>query len=279
MQDLSIKEAEKLLSGIIIPPRPNAVASVMEQSSRSEPDLKKLAQTISTDVALTAAVLKTINSPLYGLRQQTTSISHAVTLLGIKNVTSLVVGLSLRTAVPAAGLARFWDSASRAALVSAYLARTLGIADRESAYLYGLFHDCGIPLMMQRFSDYKETLALASNDSTKSIIQIENERHATNHALVGSLLASNWRLPELLRDAIRNHHEPNIFQSELSKPTLNLIAIGKLSEFIENSTARLSGGADWDNIGHDVLSQLMIYVTDLDEIQRDCQELLAESGL
>jgi len=276
--ELSIKEAEKLLAGVVIPPRPTVVTAVMEERNRAEPDLRRIAQLIASDVGLSAAVLKAINSPLYGLRRPVTAIDQAVSLLGIKNIAALVMGLALRKAMPSSGLERFWDSAARTALICSHLARTLNLGSREDAYLFGLFHDCGIPLLIQRFADYKATLGAANGERAKGFTDIEDERHGTNHAVVGSLLASNWHLPDSLRDAIRNHHDPQALRSGLPPETSNLIALGAIAEHIENSFSRLSQDSEWEKRGGEVLAYLMLDKDEYAELQRDTREMLADSA-
>lgn len=279
MPELSIKEAEKLLAGVVIPPRPSVVTAVMEERNRAEPDLRKIAQLIATDVGLSAAVLKAINSPFYGLRRPVGTIDQAVAMLGMKNIAALVMGLALRKAMPSTGLERFWDSAARTALICGHLARTLNLSSREDAYLFGLFHDCGIPLLIQRFPDYKATLGQANNDHVKGFTEVEDERHGCNHAVVGSLLASNWHLPDTLREAIGSHHEPGVYGSNLATETINLIALGAIAEFIDNSVSRLSQDCEWDKRGGEVLAYLMLGEAELEDLIRDTREMLAESAV
>jgi len=200
-------------------------------------------------------------------------------MLGIKNVTALVTSLSLRNSVPTHGLERFWDNAARTALLSGYLARQLGCTDREDAHLFGLFHDAGIPLMMRRFEDYKETLKLANTETKRSFTDVEDERHGTNHASVGSLLAASWQLPQSMRDAISRYHDLDVHQSDLSNESLNLIAVVHLAEHVESSHSRLSGHAEWDKVGADTLAYLMLGKDQLEELVADARELLEESDV
>lgn len=278
MPNLSKSEAEKLLAGIVIPPRPSILTAILEERGKDEPDLRHIAQLIANDVALSAAVLKSVNSPLYGLRRQVGSIDQAVSMLGLKNISALVMGLSLRGSSPA-GLDRFWDSTSRTALLASHLAHVLGSTSREEAHMFGLFRDCGIPLLIQRFPNYKETLALANASRDKDFTAVEDERHQTNHAVVGSLLAKNWKLPEHFHDAILSHHDPQVYQSDLPIPSLNLIATVHLAEHIENGYSRLATDAEWDRMGGKVMAQLMLSPERLEEYTRDCLEMLDESGL
>jgi HD-like signal output (HDOD) protein len=278
MNDLSIKEAEQLLAGVVIPPRPSVVTAVMEERSRPEPDMQRIAHLVSSDVGLAAAMLKAINSPLYGLRRSVTNIDQAVFLLGMKSVSSLVLGLSLRKAMPTSGLERFWDSAARTALICSHLTKVLEISSREDAYLFGLFRDCGIPLLIQRFPDYKATLGMANSEHERSFTVVEDERHGTNHAVVGSLLARSWHLPEILREAIRNHHDCEVFNSSLPADALNLIAVGHVASHIDNALSRLAQDSEWERQRHAVLGQLMLSEADLEDIQRESRELLSDAA-
>ncbi len=279
MGALNEQEASRLLAGIVIPPRPTVLTAVMEESARELPDSKRITGLIAADVALAAAVLKTVNAPLYGLRRQVTDIGQAVSLLGMGNISTLITALALRTAVAAQGLDRFWDSAARAALVCAYMAKQLGCAAPSDAHLFGLFRDCGIPLMMQRFSDYKDTLRLANAEAERPFTTVEDARHQTNHAIVGSLLAANWNLSEALRVAISAHHDLAVYQSGISPQAMNLVAIGLLSEYIENGYSRLTPNREWDKLGAQTLGHLMLGQLEMEELCRDAHALLEESGL
>ena len=279
MTTLSQTEAEKLIASVAIPPRPTVVAAVMEEQRGSDPDMGRIGRLIAADVGLSAAMIKTVNSPFYGLRQKVTDIHRAVSMLGMKNVVSLVTSLALRNSVPTQGLDRFWDNAARSAMVAAYLARQLGCAPREDAHLFGLFHDAGIPLMMRRFEDYKETLKQANQEHSRAFTDVEDERHGTNHATVGSLLAASWQLPEHMRHAIAQHHDLGVYRSSLAAESLNLIAISHLAEYIESSHSRLSSDAEWDKMGAATLDHLMLSEEQLDELARDARDMLEEYGV
>ena len=89
-------QAKALVSGIDIPIRPTILQKIMQIHSSGDPDIHQIVQLISTDVSLSTGVLKTVNSPLYGMRRQISSIQHAVSLLCVGNVINLVMGIALR---------------------------------------------------------------------------------------------------------------------------------------------------------------------------------------
>lgn len=279
MTDLTTAEAEKIVASVAIPPRPAIVNAVLEERAKSEPDLRRIAQLVSTDVGLAAAVLKTVNSPFFGLRRQVTSIDHGVAMLGMKNIGALVMSLSLRNAVPTQGLDRFWDEAARNALVSAYLAQTLGCSPKEDAHLFGLFRDAGIPLLMRRFPGYRDVLKKANSEPVRSFTEVEDAELGTNHAVVGALLAKGWQLPDHIRLGIGQHHDRDAFTSHLPAESMNLIAVTHLAEHIESSFSRLSGDTVWDKCGEAILKHLMLDKDQYEELAKDAMDMLEESGL
>jgi HD-like signal output (HDOD) protein len=277
MDMLNGLSAEKLMAGIAIPPRPKVVMEIMEERSGPDPDLGRIAKLIGADVSIAAAALKAVNSPLFGLSRKVGSVEQAASFLGLNNIAALVTGLALRNSVPSGGLDRFWDATARTAMVAAFLAQRVGCASREDAHMFGLFRDCGIPLMMQRFPNYKETLQVANCETSVSFVELEDERHGTNHVLVGGLLAANWQLPAHLRQAIALHHEREALQSDAPETILNLVALSHVAQHIESVYSRCACDGEWVKLGESALAQLTLGALELDELSKDAWDLLQEA--
>ena len=273
--ELDICQAQSLVKGIDIPPRPAALQAVMAERNAEYPDLIKIAATISADVSLSAGVLKTINSPLYGMRREISSIQQAITLLGFRTVANLVTGISLRLASGGAGklrLDRFWDSASDVALLASNLSRQLMVSDPEEAYTFGLFRDCGIPLLMQKYPDYLQVLQEA-NSSEESFTEVEERHYPTNHTVVGYYVAHSWHIPKRICNAILNHHSTEMFVLEDQEES-NLIALIHLAEHIGHGYRRLTSDLEWQRIGLDVLNYLDIDRASYYELKDDLSSML-----
>ena len=114
---ISEEAAEKLLSTIKIPPRPTVIEEINREKRKEEPDLRNIAQIISKDIALTAAMLKIVNSPLFGLSKKIETVQQSVMTLGLNNVIGIVTGLALKNTIGAKepNLEVFWDSAEKVA--------------------------------------------------------------------------------------------------------------------------------------------------------------------
>ncbi len=257
---ISKDDAEKALKGITIPPRPTILTELMKEMKKEMADSRIIARLISADVSLSAATLKTVNSPFFGISREVSSVHQAITLLGMRNVTTLVTGLMIRKAVGGDKvlMEKFWDKAEKLANIAAYIAGRLPRLSKDDAYTYTLFRDCGMPVLIQKFPGYKVTLAVAHNNPHRPITEVENERLATNHAVVGYLLGKAWYLPEFLCDAIHNHHDPAIFapNDPLRAESRTLIAIGALAEQLFDEVHQEPPGLFWRTAGPTVLYDL-----------------------
>lgn len=267
-----------ILRTISIPPCPAVVAALMDEARRPEIDFRKIVRLISGDLSLAASMMKTANSPFFALRQKATTVQQAATVLGIKNIVHIVNGLALQRALSPKGvnMERFWERSNYHAMVSTRLARRVPGITREDAYSFGLFHDCGIPILMQRFPDYKETLALA-NRSAQPMCELENERHGTDHVAVGAILARNWSLPPLIVDAIRMHHGFDTFDdagSGMPEEVRGLAAISLLADHIIARFLDVPDEAEWMANGAAALNYLGFDETELGEISSDLEEEL-----
>jgi HD-like signal output (HDOD) protein len=86
-----------------------------------------------------------------------------------------------------------------------FLARSLRGVPPDEAYTYGLFHNCGMPLLMQRFPGHRDTVMRASLGADVPITKMEEDETGTSHAILGYFLARSWMLPDHLCQTILFH--------------------------------------------------------------------------
>lgn len=253
---------ERAIIDVGIPPCPLILDRFMSEAKKDEPDFNLLASIIGTDVGISAGLIKTANSPFFGMRQRVRSVNEALSVLGMKTASRAVAGIILRKAFPSVhNLERFWDASGRIAHLSGWLAQRLEIRGlrADDTYTFGLFRDCGIPVLLGRFPLYEQVLIAANNDASRSFIDVENTALPTNHAMVGCILAQNWWLPEEICLAIRNHH--NLLRLESDKlPILSrrLIATAQLAEHILQQQLGLSLTQEWTKLGAACLQVLAL---------------------
>lgn len=272
---------ERSILDVGIPPCPVILNRFMTEAGKDEPDFNRLAAIIATDVGLSAGLIKTANSPFFGMRQRVRSANEALTVLGLKAASRAVAGIVLRNSFPnVPNLERFWDASARIARLSGWLAqqfRIRGMAP-EDAYTYGLFRDCGIPVLLRRFPDYEKVLAAANAEATRSFTEVEETEIPTNHAMVGCILAQSWWLPEEICLAIRNHHDVTMLVSvgsELPMLSRRLIATAQLAEHIVQRQLHLSLTQEWTKLGAASLQVLEIDEERLEELYAEAAPVAA----
>jgi HD-like signal output (HDOD) protein len=268
--NLDQAQAKRIIDSISIPPRPTVIAALAAEQQKDDPDLSAIAKLVSADVSLAAAVLKTANSPLFGLARKISSIPQALSVLGTRNVFSIITGIALRALTggsKSADMERFWDTTEDVAALCSRLARMLRAVTPEEAHSYGLFHDCGMPILMQRFANYHQLLAIANADASRPFTTVEDEALSTNHAVVGHMLARSWLMPEQLTEAILIHHEAFCTDFENRSGTaFTLAAIGHLAENFYHVSIRGAADVEWEKNREAVMDHLNLSDTDLTDL-------------
>lgn len=258
-----------------IPPCPSILTKINAEMSKDEPDLKYLDRIISSDVSLAAGLIAVANSPFFGFRNRVRSVREALQMLGLVVASRTIAGLIIQKLFPpSASLERFWHASASIARLAGWLAqlpRAGGVKVRpDDAYTFGLFRDCGIPVLMRRFEHYAETLKQANTEQERSFTEVEQLTCPTNHAAVGSLLAQSWWLPDEICLAIRHHHDPRMLapgnSGKLPVSALGLIAIVQLAEHLFQHHSGLSQTQEWLKLGPDCLRLLDLAEASLDDI-------------
>ena len=264
---LTEEQIRQALQGISIPPQPQIMVDLQLEQLVPSPDLKVIARLIGQDPGLSGALLKLVNSPYFGLSNRITSIQRAVNLLGSQSVINLINAQSIKgelTDETIVILNRFWDTAQDVAETCLSLAKKTGYPTPDEAYALGLFHNCGIPLMIKRFPNYMMVLeeAYASVNEQVRVVDVENRQYNTNHAVVGYFISRSWRLPEHVGQAIANHHNAQSMFDEDSTTDIqikNLLALLKMAEHI-CGCYRALGGQDQDHEWNAIASRVLDHV-------------------
>ncbi len=265
--------ATPVFASIAIPPTP-AILLAIREAHQQNASLVDIAQLISQDDSLVMAVLKAINSSFYCLRERICSIEQAIKLLGMRNISILIIGLSLRNITPLYKYDISWCHHVKTALVASNLVQLLGAEINQfDSYLFGLFHDCGKILLFKTYESYQETLVLAST-STQHLVVHEMKRYATDHALVGALLSQAWCLPEHICAGIKIHHDIHAFRGALAtKETLALIALNNLAEYLASKDF-VYNDSEWLRYSNEFMEYLKITDHQLTELQSQVDKIL-----
>jgi HD-like signal output (HDOD) protein len=279
---LTQEQIDSVLLGIKIPPQPQILVDLQIEQIMPDPDLNRIASLISRDVGLAGTILKVVNSPFYGLSNKITSVNQAVSLIGLDSVINIINGVSIKSEMSDETIMhmnRFWDTANDIAMIATNIAKQVGFPKPDLAYLLGLFHNSGVPLLMNRFANYLEVLEQSYSENSDRIIDVENALLNTNHAVVGYYIAKSWNLPRILCEAIAEHHNCKrhfLNQQQSESEVKTLLAILKLAEHVCGSY-RILGNQEidheWGLVGEEVLTHLGLGEYDLEQIQANAEEM------
>jgi signal transduction histidine kinase len=218
-------DLENVLSRIARDPRlpsPPAVAlRILEMASRPDCSLSDIAKLISLDAGLCAKLLKIVNSAFFNLSPKVTDIGRALSLLGLKRVRALVLGLSLpsmqRSTSLDARMSDHWKISVATAMAAREWAITRGNPDPDSEMMAALLCDLGALVLRQIYpEDYSRALDHPIEFFVHHQCKLEEEILGVNHAEVGAYLLHKWGLPEDITQAVRHHHRPADLQEQSS---------------------------------------------------------------
>ncbi len=209
-----------------LPALPSLYIEVVEKLKDPEVSLEDVGEIIGRDIAMTAKILKLVNSAFFGLRRQISSPVEAANYLGLDTVKGLVLSLHAFAHFDAdslGGLAleAVWNHSMLTAVCCNLIASYEGFKGRmkDDSFVAGMLHDTGRLIMA---SNNPEKYQQAIQKSVEiGIAAAEDEVFEVNHADLGGYLFALWGLPNSIVDAVEFHHEPSKSgQTEVSTLTL-----------------------------------------------------------
>ena len=178
-------------------------AQLVSTLSSDQVDITYLRDLIAQDPALSAAVLRWANSPIYGAARRVNTLEAAISILGLSKVKVRAIALFVSNAVePPLGIARdaFWTSCMHSAGYAMWLAVAAGLNESE-AWLTALLARLG-ELLIGRI-DHATLLALESSPlPVQERWQQERERFGFDEGEVIAELARLWFFPDTMVDAL-----------------------------------------------------------------------------
>jgi len=173
-----------------------------------------IAQVVNLDTALSARLLKIVNSAFYSFPSNIETVTHAIAVIGTEQLHSLVLATTIIAnfkGIPdkMLNMNLFW----RHSLGVAIIARNLAIHCRETNperfYLAGILHDIGRLIILENLPDEAKEIIRRQNEVGGTMWQIEREVLGFDHGEVGAALSHSWNLPLSLEEIIGNHHNPS----------------------------------------------------------------------
>jgi putative nucleotidyltransferase with HDIG domain len=195
-----------------LPHFPEAILQLIRLTEDPRSTVAQIASRIATDPAITADLLKLVNSAHYVLPKRVNNILQGVKIVGMKGLRNLLYtyGAQKILGEKYAEMKTLWDHSYRTAFYSFLLARNFKPkADiLDDAYVAGILHDLGQIIVSYLHPQAMEQMARFCRDKDIPPRILERFSFGLNHADVGALIARKWNFPEQLVHGIRHHHEP-----------------------------------------------------------------------
>jgi len=195
-----------------LPSPPVVISHLTELLNKEETSSYELANIVEMDQALTARILKLVNSPFYGFSRKITSVEQAITMLGIEAINQLVLASSVlnifRVDENVLSLNDFWIHSFGVGVIAKSLLFFKQDKDLQNeAFMCGILHDIGRLILLK--TDAKKYFTLYNEGKSVTDLEKEKKWFGLNHQEVGAILGKKWNFPESLVQVIGNHHTPD----------------------------------------------------------------------
>lgn len=275
------KELDRLAaSGIRIPPQPRVLLELRKKLATDNYDFRSIARIISQDPGLVAMLFKASRSPVFSRGRKFEKLEQVLQIIGVKQTYNLVQAIALSTAVSDGtrkAFEVFWTRSGEIAQLAAMIAEDqVSVCNvfPDQAYMAGIFHECGVPVLMMRFPDYCGKLHLNDVSCWPNLAE-EDQKFDVDHCSVGYLVARHWGLPDFVCAAIRYHHD---LPTEELGAAITLVSILQLAIQFYHRIGNQPNPV-WQTIGARVLDEIGIAPGDLDDYYEDVSHRFHAAGL
>ncbi len=182
----------------------------MNDANSSAEDISTI---INQDPALSARLLKIVNSPFYGFPSQITTISRAITIIGTRELMHLVLATSVIQSfkgIPSdlIDMDSFWRHSLATAMIAKHIAQHNGQMNTERFFISGLLHNIGALVIYLTLPEMAREALSGTQFHGETICEAEQRVMGFDHTETGAALISAWRLPSSLMEVARYHHTP-----------------------------------------------------------------------
>lgn len=185
-----------------------------EKLDNPDTTFDELASVIKTDPAMSARLLKIVNSAFYGLGEKVDTLTHALSIVGTEQLTDLALAAIVTSkfqGIPRdlINMETFWMHSIGCGIAARRIARQVPGVESEKMYLGGMLHDIGSLIFFKESPEVAKKILLRCKESGEHLFKVEKEVLGYDHAEVGALLLTEWKLSEQLVEMVRYHHQPS----------------------------------------------------------------------
>jgi HD-like signal output (HDOD) protein len=183
----------------------------------ADPDytMAEVAILLGRDPALATRILQVVNSPLNRRSCRIETVTHAVSLLGSRQVYDIVLCASVAESFKGVltdvmNMKQFWQRSVYCAVTAQQLAVACGEMESERLFVMGLLHDIGHLFMYLAIPEESQQVILKAKELKRPLYQVERELLGFDYAQIGGNMMRKWDLPKSLQVTTRFHPEPNV---------------------------------------------------------------------
>ena len=198
---------------------PHVALKVMKVAQDPRSGAADLKDAMEGDPALSARVLRCVNSSAYAVRTKITNLQQAIAYLGLKQIRNLALTASVSElfkkdeAVGTYRRSDLWRHLVSVGIAARLIAMRRKFANFEDVFLAGLLHDIGIVLEDQHaHASFREMIL--SLDGSQTLSEAERAHLGFDHTALGQKLAEQWGFPAAIRDSVRHHHSSAVYRGE-----------------------------------------------------------------
>lgn len=257
---LSNNDLHARIAGITnLPSPPEIYNQLVAELQSDDPSIRNIADLIKNDISITAKMLHMVNSAYFGLSTHVENPLHAVHLLGIDTIQSMVLtagvfNLFTDPGIPGFSLDSIYTNSLAVGTSSRHLANAFGLITKhtEDALMAGMLHDIGKLIMLSYFpQEFKKSVELASQKSIP-LFEAEKEVIGVTDAEIGAHLLSLWGLPSSILEAIALHYTPKVTPA----PMTNVLTAVHLGYAINHDILNNVKGNEKSAVDMEYLEQL-----------------------
>ncbi len=241
---------------IILPEIPSVVFELNEVIANPMSSADHIAQVVNRSPSLTVLLLKIVNSSFYGFPSKIDKVSHAVTLIGTREISGLALGISILSIfknIPKEiiDMYSFLKHSLACGILSRILAAQKNFGQTEQLFVSGLLHDLGRLILYLYFADESRNILSRSRNNNRLLYEEEQDYLGCDHAQVGKQLMEQWKLPLILENNVLYHHKPSKAQQPIPATIVHLADIIVNSLGIGSSGEKFVPPLDleaWENL-------------------------------
>ncbi len=240
--------SEELANHVMtLPQFPESIMELRRLLEDPDADMGEIARTLGKDPALTADLIKTVNSARYMLPRRMDNVVEAVKVVGLRGLRQMLFSYGTQRVLggddESSSSRELWEHSQRTAFYAYGIARFVSKRKEilDDVYVGGILHDMGKIIFSSIHPETVEKIRSFSRQKGIPSSVFEEMSDGVDHSEVGAHLAERWNFPETLVETIRFHHNPLKAQAQHRDVVATVYVANELSNMRDHTYDQLDG--------------------------------------